>query len=496
MKQATYLCSKSERSCNTVRLVFGLAIAVSVCGVVLYWPNDILEEHALVPSLANFYSSTTPLQYQYSIRHWGCQRNETPTIFVHIGKAGGGQIRARFAAAALDYDRDNYWKEEELDDHYYPLPGGEKAKFCNSKNRNHRYRDSEWTPKTYEGTLPCNATTPLGMALACPNAFNERKHACRGCNPRGDVCYTVYVGHNHMGSEFHWLPTMFLQKWWKATGKGLCSGSHSSSLATLDKGFEALLPNVGTPWCPWQKVHRPLWEVGIDMYHDVCGAPLAARMDEAFRQQYPTRDYSPWYASLPLHRVVLMRNPWTWIVSKFFWHKEYQKYVDSQGNKQKVKCDDLSRVNHPVSPRGGWADTHLVTYLAFLCGDDCDQRLEKGLMTIQEAEIQAASNLRNSFSVVGLLEETEAFLEMVSTRIAYVNMSLNPDVEGSRHTAKKTEESRRCDTIYQELEFRKQFRKAIPLMGTMERLYNLAVQVNKVQQQELNQCMGRTIFDT
>ena len=33
------------------------------------------------------------------IRSWGCDLTETPLIFVHNGKSGGGNIRARLAAA-------------------------------------------------------------------------------------------------------------------------------------------------------------------------------------------------------------------------------------------------------------------------------------------------------------------------------------------------------------------------------------------------------------
>ena len=114
-------------------------------------------------------------------------------------------------------------------------------------------------------------------------------------------------------------------------------------------------------------------------------------------------------------------------------------------------------------------------------------------MTVEEAEIQAAGNLRNSFSVVGLLEESDTFLEMVSARISYIDTSLNPNVTGSRHSSKKTEQSLECDRLYRDPEFRQEFRKAVPLMVRIERLYQLAIEVNRAQQQELNECTDHNI---
>jgi hypothetical protein len=446
-------------------------------------------------------SSSSTTTFVQHVRKWGCQRNETPLIFVHIGKAGGGQVRARFAAAALEFDRNHTdWRKGGQDEHYYPLPHGGKARFCNSRNRNHRYENSEWTSKTYEGTLPCNATTPLGMALACPTPYGG---FCKGCNPRGNSCLTVYVGHNHMGSEFHWLPAGYLQRWWKNRGRRLLQASSNttsesfSSLELLNQGFQALTPtsskkNGGattTAGCP-SLLTRPSQEVAIREHYQDCGAPLAARMDAAFHEMYSSSpNYAPFYASLPLHRVILVREPWAWIMSKFFWHKSNQKYIDeTTGQRHRIRCHDLSQVGYPQSPKGGWADTYLLTYLAFLCGDDCEQRLERGLMTLPQAETQAAHNLQKSFSVVGLLEETDTFLDMVSARIAYVNMSLNPEVQGERHSSKRSETSAVCTRIYQNPKFQTRFREAVPLMETIEQLYQLAVDVNRAQQQELKEC--------
>lgn len=497
------------------RYLYVVLVAVAFSLVALTWPDVNLEKYGVTkrgnsvlrlfdddnsPSMQDDHEYDEYHSYTYKtssldIRKWGCHRNETPLIYVHIGKAGGGQVRARFAAAALDFDRDN-WRTSTVDKHYYPLPKGEKAKFCNSKNRNHRYIDTRWSVKTYEGNNPCNATTPLGMALACPSAYGPPNDFCPGCDPKHKNCHTVYVSHNQMGSEFHWLPSLYLEDWWNHMGRRLLlsdrpSSAPSSNLTIFDQGVKALsrAKNKGAVWCPWDGSRRPRTHREIADKYYTCGAPLAAKMDSAFHQVYSSADYSPFYASLPLHRVVLVRDPWTWIMSKFFWHKENQFYMnETTGQKRGIHCRDLSMVEYPESPRGGWANLYLLTYLAYLCGDDCEQRLEAGLMTIEEAEIQAANNLRYSFSVVGLLEETDTFFDMVSSRIAYVNMSLNPHIEGGRHSAKKSKLSIHCSKLYQTQAFQMRFRRAVPLMNTTERLYQLAVQVNRAQQDELNQC--------
>ncbi len=47
---------------------------------------------------------------------------ETPLIFVHIPKAGGGSVRRRIATAAQNFTRDEHqWREAHLDEHIYPI---------------------------------------------------------------------------------------------------------------------------------------------------------------------------------------------------------------------------------------------------------------------------------------------------------------------------------------------------------------------------------------
>mmetsp|Transcript_65367 Transcript_65367/g.181790 ORF Transcript_65367/g.181790 Transcript_65367/m.181790 type:complete len:455 (+) Transcript_65367:57-1421(+) len=427
-----------------------------------------------------------------SIRKWGCHRTETALIFVHIGKSGGGSVRARLAAAALDYNRSN-WFAGGQDDHYYPLPNGERAKFCNSLHPNHRLPDTRLKWKTYEGTVPCNATTPLGMALACRETF--RRH-CRGCAAHQTHCHTVYVGHNGLGNELHWLPIPYLQRWWQSdyggrelirSGAGVDNPAAHSSIDILDQGFGAFLPAIkslcGNPVQP-----RPRRGTNIWHWYLPCGAPLAERMDAEFRRLFQSQDYSPFYASLPVHRVVVLRDPWSWIVSKFFWNSLHRK---------NITCDDVRREtsnagsekSSPPLPFTGWAESFLLSgYLFPLCGVDCVQRFERGRLTLAEAESQAASNIQQSFSVVGLLGEIDSFYHMVTTRIAYVNMTLHPEVRGARHSTKVAPNSAFCVQKFQEPAFQEKFREASPIMAAVERLYRLGVRVNRFQKEELQAC--------
>ena len=122
--------------------------------IVLFWPCAsllaMLAYAALLPQELLFVKEA-PLE---PVRRWGCNRTETPFIFVHIGKAGGGEVRRRIAAAAVNYTRPNDssaraggWIER---DAYYPvdvrLAGGKRltvlARFDPSGHRNWRPNDS------------------------------------------------------------------------------------------------------------------------------------------------------------------------------------------------------------------------------------------------------------------------------------------------------------------------------------------------------------------
>jgi hypothetical protein len=446
-----------------------------------------------------------------SIRKWGCQRNETPLIFVHVGKSGGGMVRARFAAGAQSYNR-TAWNNAEEDEHYYPISDNRKAKFCNSLNHHARAPINETTfemPPSFEGSILCNATTPLGFAIACPQPLMK---LCQGCQSflKSDQCDTIYAGHNYIGSELRWLPPKYLQKWWN--DKWSSSRSRSSSMTPANDDAEniewsRLDAEKNAMWCEdgylyqnkvWHR--RPL--VGgmqKETTYLNCGVPLARKVDEQFLSFWENRrhthesksiavasttttshginmenNFSPIYASLPLHRVTILRDPWSWLGSKFFWNFLH---------KENYTCENDLHL---------WAEPLLKDYLQPLCGEDCANRFAHGMMTYEEMGIQAESNLRQAFSVVGLLNETQDFYDMISARIRYIDMSLNPHVVGETHLSAgpdhTTVEPSRCKAIFEKADFQEEVRQYFPAMKILERVYNVAVEVNRFQREELNQC--------
>lgn len=127
-------------------------------------------------------------------------------------------------------------------------------------------------------------------------------------------------------------------------------------------------------------------------------------------------------------------------------------------------------------------------YIAYLCGDDCSIRLERGLLTLEELEAQTESNLRNAFSVVGLLNETNQFYDMVTKRIAYVDMALHPHVQGKKHTSMELRMAQKCKGIFANESFQEQFKAQLPVLAVLDRLYKVGVEVNRFQLEELRQC--------
>jgi hypothetical protein len=97
-------------------------------------------------------------------------------------------------------------------------------------------------------------------------------------------------------------------------------------------------------------------------------------------------------------------------------------------------------------------------------------------------------SLRQSITVVGLLNETDKFFDMITARVGYVNTTLNAHVEGSKHSLKSNKESNRCKAIFQEPSFQAKLRERSPALAALDRLYHLAVQVNRHQLNELRQC--------
>jgi hypothetical protein len=123
-----------------------------------------------------------------------------------------------------------------------------------------------------------------------------------------------------------------------------------------------------------------------------------------------------------------------------------------------------------------------------LCGEDCIVRMHTGQMTLEQAELQARHNLQHSFAVVGLLNETETFYEMVTARAAYMNTSLNPEVTGGMHSTSTLKEYHRCKEIYEKEEFQQNLLRASPELAVLYRLFHVGLEVNRFQLQEMKSC--------
>jgi len=558
-----------------------------------------------------------------TIRKWGCDLTETPLIFVHNGKSGGGNIRARLAAAARNYTRDT-WSEVNNDGHFYPVPSSSsssdgdfrRGRFCNSLYPHYTQipdlKSVPLTSRTYEGVRSCNATTPLGIAVACNHPYqgdgrgrnggiqlpNYRSSYCSACDddyylqidyhfgneeagggvgdqrnrtrhqlltqrkkknrkilrpfdpplladvldPKKEdpmpTCDVVFTAHNNIGAELNWLPPRYLKHlWWDNSEFSSGKGGGGESLeryweGLLDdrhrrrKKLEARVRGEAVPeddddeedksrrWCPGgyksrdvTRYDRPSTPTEYEDAYEVCGTPLAREADKAFVDAFfPSDDgggsspknYSPFYASMPIHRVTVMRSPWSWVISKFFWHS-LQLRVPARDD-GKPSCYDFAAEvpardgpTAPVDPITGrtlgWCEQFVLIYLIKLCGNDCRVRYELGLMTLAEIEAQVADNLRNAFSVVGILEEEESFYDMITDRIAYVTMDLNMDVAGGSHATAKTDENIACKKLYGTDEgFRDTLRKSVPAFAALERIYHVGVEVNAFQKEELREC--------
>ena len=477
-----------------------------------------------------------------SIRSWGCNRTAVPFIFVHIGKAGGGNVRRRIATAALHVTRTAVdWKNSRADQHYYPTHRSNssttttsssnsnsnsqynnKAKFCSSGRRRHL----PVVAKSFEGhSQLCTATTPLGHVLACPEMFNQQ---CVPYDPRDPAsAHLVYVGHNALGTELHWLPIPYLQGWWQYhwnTQKDDDDSKHihnavMAKLETLD-GIQ--------PWCrgfvrrlrrqnPSAHEYSNYTQCAQQILEPEADALAQASLQQTFGRdildlpQHRGRAYGQMYASLPVTRVTILREPISWLLSKWSWHKlGTNKYnitlpCDDIELATKIRHDDVDEddVRVPVletETRPGWVRIMSLRYILSLCGEDCYARWESTTTTtttttalLEEVEAQAAYNLRNSFAVVGLLHEQDSFFEMLHERVDYLDLHLDHAEifgDGGDHMSLKNQY---CQERFQTEQFQQDLVAASPELQALIRLYRIGVQVNSFQMRELEECSGRTL---
>jgi hypothetical protein len=148
------------------------------------------------------------------------------------------------------------------------------------------------------------------------------------------------------------------------------------------------------------------------------------------------------------------------------------------------------------STAAGWIRRMSLGYILYICGEDCMIRYAAGQASIQDLEKQAEGNLRNSFAVIGILEETDTFYEMVSARVGYIDTSLNPHVQGARHKSNTNKALAKCKDKFANPKQRQWMRNNSPEVAALWRLYQVAIEVNRFQLEELRSCsslpLGRT----
>jgi hypothetical protein len=216
-------------------------------------------------------------------------------------------------------------------------------------------------------------------------------------------------------------------------------------------------------------------------------------------------------SNLPILRVTVLREPFSWLMSKFFWHpyhysvnntmvtpyhgwlrKKLRIEEDKKKNRQTprfIKCDDVEEAAH------GWVATRSLMYLFYLCGEHCLGAWNAGTLSLEDLERQAAYNLRHSFAVVGLLHKTDEFYQMVSERVYYMDTTLNPEVTGKLHESSTHDEAKRCKEIYKNTTFQQELLSKSPALSALSRIYNVAVEVNEFQKKEILEC-GHEILPT
>jgi len=128
-----------------------------------------------------------------------------------------------------------------------------------------------------------------------------------------------------------------------------------------------------------------------------------------------------------------------------------------------------------------------LKFILSLCGEDCAVRLLAGIATLQDLERQAESNLRQSFAVVGLFNESDIFYDMLSARVDYLDTSLNAHVNNSKHETSTEEEAQRCKHHFQDPSFQEELLEASPEIAALNRLYHVAIKVNRFQLHELQE---------
>ena len=484
------------------------------------------------------HQSPSSLEYSSEIRQWGCSRNETPFIFVHIGKAGGGSIRARFAASALNYSR-NRWESYRSDpSYYYPVYDSQgslhKGRFVDSDAANFLpISPFPFAAFQFEGVFRCHSTTPIGHMIACHNngkgVHTKQMGVCkshRAPKNNEERCDILYMGHNALGAELGFLPTPYLVNWWSNTTWAKQQDTPKSH--TVDQ-ISALLANrtnrlYGSLVDRKSRIKEcfgaPLTINEWDFVYEECIRPKAVMADLLAKATMHELhgNFGPVYASMPVLRVTMLREPFSWLKSKFFWHSGWRikNLLGPPDAAQPLKWDhkhpkkgpfweddDFAKCDDVEVLITTWGKQYALIYIFYLCGVHCmgewqsiqdayahtpEVLKKKSLGYLKIMEEQASYNLRNSFAVVGLLHKSDEFYQMINKRVYYIDTNLNKHIQGSDHSTGEAREMGRCSEVYKNATFQDQILKKSPEIASMFRLYEIGVQVNQKQKEELQIC--------
>mmetsp|Transcript_10509 Transcript_10509/g.12370 ORF Transcript_10509/g.12370 Transcript_10509/m.12370 type:complete len:375 (+) Transcript_10509:43-1167(+) len=272
-------------------------------------------------------TTTTHKQQHYdrtTIRRWGCAaRNETPFIFVHIGKAGGGEVRRMFAAAARNYtnrgpDVENFAQKTvyySITPNYPNSTTAVKARFFSSRHRQIRPSHEFERGSSFERNECCDAETPIGQASLCPARVS--KCPAVAVPAAAASCHLVYVGHNMLGNELHWLPNRYLERWWDSAFVDKETNT-IPSWGDIPKGSRY----TRKEWKDMKSHCHTKRSIGVDsMARQVVSSLYLEDTTEGKAGENTVSSWAPIYASLHVLRVTMIREPFSWLASKYGWHK-------------------------------------------------------------------------------------------------------------------------------------------------------------------------------
>ena len=307
------------------------------------------------------------------IRRWSIRPlSQTPLMVLHIGKCGGGSVTLALRALFRSYN----WSvplfprttRAQADRH----DGGAAPK--RSPKRHVKFAEHSIPgvchpsaanlsvcPK-YAGRQWCNAVTPLGMALSCGlGAAKDMRHEMNGCarHGNGTNCDLVTTTHMLLGAELNVLPLASIKK----------------TALDFDPSVAPIIDS---------KMIDPMIQTASKQ------SSLPAALDRQVQRTLSARGatFSSFYSMLPAMRTVVTREPFSFLASMHDWSN--------------IKADCTG---HQIE----WAEKTALTYMMTLCGLDCPGRLAEGLATVRELERQAHDHLKQSFAVVGLLNNYSQF---------------------------------------------------------------------------------------